>query len=72
MARSLPRWMHEKHGAYYLVRRNKWHRLAGNLHDALVEYARLTSGSAQGALGELVGRSRYAEKTLSTFARFIV
>lgn len=57
MARSLPRWMHEKHGAYYLVRRNKWHRLAGNLHDALVEYARLTSGGAQGALGELVSKA---------------
>lgn len=57
MARTLPRWMHEKHGAYYLVRRNKWHRLAGNLHDALIEYARLTSGAAQGALGDLVSKS---------------
>ncbi len=47
MARTLPRWMHEKHGAYYLVRKNKWHRLAGNLHDALVEYARLTAGEGR-------------------------
>lgn len=54
MARSLPRWMHQKHGAYYLVRNNKWHRLAGNLHDALVEYARLTAGPDKGALGELI------------------
>ncbi len=57
MARTLPRWMHEKHGAYYLVRNNKWTRLAGNLHDALVEYARLTAGPDKGALGELVTRT---------------
>jgi integrase len=49
--------MHEKHGAYYLVRKNKWHRLAGNLHDALVEYARLTAGPNDGALGELVSNT---------------
>lgn len=54
MARTLPRWMHQKHGAYYLVRKNKWHRLAGNLHDALVEYARLTAGPETGALAKLV------------------
>lgn len=46
--------MHEKHNAYYLVRNNKWHRLAGNLHDALIEYARLTSGPDGAALGKLV------------------
>lgn len=57
MARVLPRWMHEKHGAFYLVRNNKWTRLSGNLHDALVEYARLTAGPDQGALGELVTRA---------------
>jgi integrase len=49
--------MHQKHGAYYLVRKNKWHRLAGNLHDALVEYARLTAGPDNGALGELVSKT---------------
>lgn len=54
MARALPRWMHQKHGAYYLVRANKWHRLASNLHDALVEYARLTAGPEKGAFGKLI------------------
>lgn len=49
--------MHEKHGAFYLVRRNKWHRLAGNLHDALVEYARLTAGPDKGVLGDLVTKT---------------
>jgi integrase len=48
--------MHYKHGAYYLVRHNKWLRLAKNQHDALVEYARLTSGPEGGAFGELVSR----------------
>lgn len=57
MARALPRWMHEKHGAYYLVRNNKWTRLAVNLHDALVEYARLTTGPDKAALGELVSKA---------------
>ena len=49
--------MHEKNGAFYLVRKNKWHRLAGNLHDALLEYARLTAGPDKGALGELVSKA---------------
>lgn len=56
MARPYPRWMHPKHGAYYLVRNNKWTFLARNLHDALVEYARLTAGPDKGALGELVSK----------------
>lgn len=46
--------MHQKHGAYYLVRANKWHRLASNLHDALVEYARLTAGPEKAAFGKLI------------------
>jgi integrase len=48
--------LHEKHGAYYLVRGNKWRRLAGNLHDALIEYAQLTTGPDNGTLGDLVSR----------------
>jgi integrase len=46
--------MHQKHGAYYLVRKNKWTRLAGNLHDSLIEYARLTAGPDKAAFAELV------------------
>lgn len=57
MARTLPRWMHEKHGAYYLVRKNRWTRLAGNLHDALLEYARLTAGPDDAALADLVSKA---------------
>lgn len=57
MPRTLPRWMHLNHGRYYLVRKNKWTPLSRNLHDALVEYARLTTGPDAGALGELVARA---------------
>lgn len=57
MGRALPRWLHFKHGAYYLVRKNKWHRLSDNLHDALVEYARLTARKdTRGELAELIRR----------------
>lgn len=52
--RALPRWMHEKHGAFYLVRYNKWHRLGKDLHAALVEYARLTAGPNKAELSKLV------------------
>lgn len=56
MPRTLPRWMHLKHGRYYLVRQNKWHPLARNLHDALVEYANLVASDDAGALGDLTQR----------------
>ncbi|MDX9976324.1 MAG: tyrosine-type recombinase/integrase [FCB group bacterium] len=56
MGKTGIRWLHHKHGAYYLVRNNKWTRLSDNLHDALVEYARLTAGKDKGALPELVRR----------------
>ncbi len=38
--RHLPACMYFRHGAYYLVRRGKWQRLATKLPDALREYAR--------------------------------
>ena len=39
--RQLPACVYQKHGAYWLVKRNKWHRLAADLPTALAEYARL-------------------------------
>lgn len=39
--RHLPACMYRKHGAYWLVRENRWHRLGTDLQSALVEYARL-------------------------------
>lgn len=44
----LPRYMHEKHGAFYLVRDGKWTRLAGNVADALAEFARWMGGTSTG------------------------
>ena len=41
--RHLPPCVYQKHGAYYLVRKNKWIRLGVELGEALAEYARLQS-----------------------------
>ena len=49
--------MHKKHGAYYFVRRNKWTNLGRNFHDALIEYARLSSQYDKAALPDLISRS---------------
>jgi integrase len=56
LSRPLPKWMHLSHGAYYLVRGNKWTKLSRSYHDALVEYARLVAGPDQAALADLVTR----------------
>jgi integrase len=39
--RQLPACVYQKHGAYWLVKRNKWTRLGSDLPAALAEYARL-------------------------------
>ena len=54
MPRTLPKYMHMKHGAYYLVRDNKWTRLSRDYQKAFEEYARLTQGPGNAALGDLV------------------
>lgn len=51
--------MHEKHGAYYIVRNNKWTRLASDLKEALIEYANAISAPSLGVFAELT------EKVLS-------
>src|SRR6266853_2263407 len=38
--RHLPPCVYQKHGAYWLVRPGKWHRLGTNLLTALAEYGR--------------------------------
>jgi len=45
---GLPPCVYKKHGAYWLVKRGKWTRLGVDRREALMEYARITSG-AQGA-----------------------
>lgn len=50
--------MHLSHGRYYLVRGNKWTPLSRDLHDALIEYARLTVGKSNNQeLADLVERT---------------
>lgn len=51
--RHLPAGMYSKHGAYYLVRRNKWTRLADSLPDALLKYSRAINPTA-GAMPRLL------------------
>lgn len=41
--RHLPACVYHKHNAYYLVKKGKWQRLATDLHDALLEYARIVA-----------------------------
>lgn len=51
--RHLPAGMYLKHGSYWLVRRNKWHRLGPDLAKALELYAqhlRAGAGTLPGLL----------------------
>lgn len=58
--------MHLKHGRYYLVRNNRWVSLSRNLHDALVEYARLTADVDGHELQNLIDRAlKDMEKTVA-------
>lgn len=45
--KHLPRWMQRKHGAYYIVRGNKWIRLGKDYGPALIEYAKLVGDRPQ-------------------------
>lgn len=49
--RHLPACMYQKHGAYYLVRQNRWIRLGTTLQEALQRYSRLVSADR----GDVVG-----------------
>lgn len=49
--RHLPACMYRKHGAYYLVRQNKWVRLGTDLPSAMQRYSRLISADR----GDMVG-----------------
>ncbi len=46
--RDLPPCVYLKHGAYYLVQRGKWRRLAPDRPTALREYARIVGGRSGG------------------------
>lgn len=52
--RHLPPCVYAKHGAYYMVKRGKWTRLAADLPTALREYARLQEHAAGGGMQALI------------------
>lgn len=55
--RSLPKWMHEKHGRFYYVRENRWHPLSRDYAQALTQYAELISRRGAHALQDLIDRA---------------
>lgn len=54
--RDLPPCMYQKHGSYYLVKRNVWTRLASDLPTALAKYARLVAPRTSGGMDDLIFR----------------
>lgn len=51
--RHLPRCVYHKHGAYWLVRKGKWTRLADDLRGALAAYAAIYE-TPKGGMAELI------------------
>jgi hypothetical protein len=51
--RHLPPCVHHRHGAFWLVERDKWTRLGAELSPALAQYARLIAVRS-GAMGALI------------------
>ena len=54
--KHLPPCVYHKHGAFWLVKRGKWERLAVTLPEALAEYARRTQTRSSGSMPELIDR----------------
>lgn len=54
--KHLPPCVYHKHGAFWLVKRGKWERLAATLPEALAEYARRTQTHVSGSMPELIDR----------------
>jgi len=54
--RHLPSCVFEKHGAFYYIKKGKWTRLGGDLHTALVEYARIVALPENG-MGALIDKA---------------
>lgn len=72
--RHLPPCVFHRHGAYYLVRRGKWTRLAADLPEALKEYARLHAQPSGGMAALIEGAMPgiLAGKTAQTVAQYNV
>lgn len=66
--RDLPKYVHQKHGAYYLVRAGKWERLSEDRETALRLYASRIQLTAS-ALGELIERAITERRSLRPSTR---
>lgn len=54
--KHLPPCVYHKHGAFWLVKRGKWEKLAATLPDALAEYARRIQTHSSGSMPALIDR----------------
>ena len=54
--RHLPACMYLKHGCYYYVKANKWHRLDTDFQAALLAYAKITIGGTSDGMPQLIDR----------------
>lgn len=71
--RHLPAKMYEKHGAYYLVHKNKWTRLGKSYPEALQQYARLvrgTEGDVKHLIDTVLSHSRDDDLADSTIQQY--
>ena len=54
--KHLPPCVYQRHGAYYLVKRNKWTRLGADLHEALIAYAGTVTVAGSGGMVKLIDK----------------
>lgn len=72
--RHLPPCVYYRHGAYYLVKRGKWTRLADDYHASLIVYARIVAQPADGMvrlIDEMLPRILKG-KSASTVAQYTI
>lgn len=71
----LPRCVYHRHGAYWLVQRNRWTRLGTDLPAALAEYARRIQPRRDGGMAKLIEQALDARRSRianSTWAQYQV
>jgi integrase len=54
--RHLPPCVHQRHGAYYFVKKGKWTRLGATLTESMIEYSRIV-GTPSGGMSDLIDRA---------------
>ena len=60
--RHLPPCIYPKHGAFWLVKKNKWERLGTDLSAALTEYGRRVAGQPGNSMSDLIDNAIAAMK----------